>query len=266
MTTESISRSGAPVVVIHGIPGSAGTWSTLVADLAAGHRVVAENLVGFGPNATRPDLESLRAEAQAATLAEHLDRLGVSAAVVVGHDFGGPVALHLVDRRPDLVGGLVLLGTNTFPDTPIPLALKLVTIPAVGALLARAVFSRPSLYLMTRTMVGRPKRKLDAAIYVGSRNQARSIRLIFRDALANIEQRYAPFPRIMAQAHIPVTVMWGDRDPFFTVDHGRRTASAFRDAQFVLLHDAGHALPEERPEDIVAEVARIAGTLAVHRA
>ena len=82
--------------------------------------------------------------------------LGVTEATVVGHDFGGPVALSLTAYRPDLIIGLGLLATSTFRDTPIPIPipLSLVTWPVVGWVMAPALFSRASLAMMLGTGTG----------------------------------------------------------------------------------------------------------------
>ena len=91
---------------------------------------------------------------QAEALSDALGDLGVTEATVVGHDFGGPVALSLTAYRPDLIIGLGLLATNTFRDTPIPIPLSLVTWPVVGRVMAPALFSRASLAMMLGTGTG----------------------------------------------------------------------------------------------------------------
>jgi pimeloyl-ACP methyl ester carboxylesterase len=203
----------------------------------------------------------LWADAQAERLAQTLDQLGIRSATVVGHDFGGPVALHLLNRRPDLVGGLALLATNVFPDTPIPFPLVAVTWPLVGGLASRLLFSAMSLRVMTGRMTGRPPVRLDPGIYVGHRDQARAIRLIFTDALANLADRYGPLEGILRRAAVPGTVVWGDRDPFFPLSQAERTAAAFPDADLHVLPGAGHALPEERPDQVAAAIADLASRI-----
>ncbi|HEX5614981.1 MAG TPA: alpha/beta hydrolase [Acidimicrobiia bacterium] len=262
MDTFSTSSAAVPLVLLHGIPGSSRIWAAVTEHLGDAADVHAPDLAGFGSRAERLPIEELRAETQAVELARRLDELGVRNALIVGHDFGGPVALHLLAHRPDLVGGMVLLAANVFPDTPIPLPLRPIAVPWLGRLYARIVFSRAALRAMTLGMVGRPRLRLDRAIYVGSNAQARSIRLIFADALAHLGERYRSFPEIMASTSRPVTVMWGDRDPFFSLEHGRRTAAAFPHAQLIELTDAGHAIPEERPAEVAHAIAAMLSTLA----
>ena len=245
---------GPAVVLVHGIPGSAATWRPVADRLAADHRVLVPDLVGFGATGGTPPIAELRAEAQAAELASALDRLAVRAATVVGHDFGGPVAIHLLDARPDLVGAIGLLATNAFADTAIPFPLSSVTWPVFGPAASRLLFSRPALRMLTRSMVGTPPIRLDARSYVGDSTQARAIRQIFTDSLANLAERYRPLEAILSRATVPAAVVWGDRDPFFSVAHGERTAVSLG-VELRVLPNAGHALPEERPDEVAAEIA-----------
>ena len=249
--------SGPPVVLVHGIPGSGASWLEVARCLASRHRVLVPDLRGFGAEGGRPPVTELRADSQAEALAALLDHLDVRAATVVGHDFGGPVALHLLALRPDLVGALALASTNAFADTAIPFPLSTVTWPAGGRAASRLLFCRPALRMLLRQMVGRPRVRLCARSYVGDAGQARAIRLIFTDALAHLADRYGPVEAALRSAAVPAAVMWGDHDPFFPLDHGRRTATTLG-CELHVLDGAGHALPSERPEEVAAVIAALA--------
>ena len=66
--------SGPSVVLVHGIPGSGGTWLEVGRRLAVHHRVVVPDLQGFGVQGGRPPMDQLLADAQAHALARLLDR------------------------------------------------------------------------------------------------------------------------------------------------------------------------------------------------
>lgn len=241
--TARVHGAGEPVVLLHGIPGSAGVWDHVVERLAGEHRVVVPDLLGFGSSPGEADIETLWADSQARALAALLDELGIERAALVGHDFGGPVALALTAARPDLATGLVLCATNAFPDTPIPLPIRAVTWPLVGGPAARLLFSGPALRMMLRQGSG-----------PSAREQA-SVRTIFATALRELEDRYAPIERALRAVSCPSLVVWGDRDPFFGLAQARRTAAALPGARLVILEGAGHFLPSERPGRLAAEIA-----------
>lgn len=245
---------GVDVVLLHGIPGSGRAWDDVAVTLAERYRVVVPDLLGFGGSARPREAEALWASPQRDAVASALDHLEVHQAVVVGHDFGGPIALELIATRPDLVSHLVLASTNAFPDTPIPFPLSIVTWPVVGRLAERVVLSGPALAGTLRLGVVEPGVRLAPEIYLGDGAQRRAIRTIFATSLRGLDQRYAPIAEGLGSIAVPTVVLWGDRDPFFSVDQGRRTARAIRGARFVVLEGAGHFLPEERPGAFVEAV------------
>jgi len=234
--------AGSAVVLIHGIPGSSRSWAAVARALAPEHIVVVPDLLGFGDDGPWNELD---AEAQATALAASLDRQGIGKATIVGHDFGGPIAMTLYASRPDLFETFGLLATNAFPDTPIPFPLSTVNWPIVGNGMARMLFSAPALKMMLRmfgsTELGNPE----------------SVRAIFTDALQNLEERYGHYPAILREIRVPSLVLWGDRDPFFPVEQGRRLADLLQDGDLEVIRGAGHFLPEQRPDAVATCIARL---------
>lgn len=197
--------SGFPVVLVHGIPGSGRAWDAVRANVGDDLEVIVPDLLGFGASAgpSAMDIDRVGPDAQAGALEAFLDDLDLSGAVLVGHDFGGPVCTLLAARRPELASGLFVLAANVFPDTPIPFPLSLVTVPIIGPL-----------------------------------------------------AMYAPVERSLRDLQVPVVVGWGDRDSFFDVAQGRRTADA-AGGRLRLFEGAGHFLPHERPTEVAEEIEKL---------
>ena len=92
----------AQVLAIHGLTGHGRRWHTLATRHLPEYTVVAPDLIGHGHSSwAAPWSIDANVEALAALL--------VGPAVVVGHSFGGAVALNLAASRPDLVSRIVLL-------------------------------------------------------------------------------------------------------------------------------------------------------------
>jgi pimeloyl-ACP methyl ester carboxylesterase len=107
--------SDVPVVLLHGAGANLKDMELAVAErLTARHRVILVDRPGFGFSARKKGGENSPAE-QAAVLDELLSRLGVDRAVVVGHSWGGTLALTLALDYPQRVAGLVLLAPPTHP-------------------------------------------------------------------------------------------------------------------------------------------------------
>lgn len=245
------------VVLVHGIPGAARAWHNVAAALPDGAEVIIPDLLGFGESAmpTPITIDTLGPDRQRQALANLLDEVGVRDAVLVGHDFGGPTSILLADRRPDLVGRLLVLSANTFPDTPIPFPLSLTNTPVVGGLAGRALFSRASLVMMLRQGVGAGPPP-DASTYIGDRQQQRAIATIFSGALRRLRELYTPVETALRGLKVPVVVGWGDKDPFLGLAQGTRTAEAAR-SELRVFAGAGHFLPHERPDDVAEEIEKL---------
>lgn len=251
--------SGPTVVLLHGIPGQGRAWERVHAELEGKFDVVVPDLIGFGDSdrPSKPTIENVGPAAQAARVAELLDELAVPPATVVGHDFGAPVGVLLAATGPDRVAALSLLAGNTFGDTPIPFPLSLSTVPVIGGLFSRLLFSTPSLMFMLRRATGPGTAPPDANVYLGDRGQRRTIATIFSGALTQLAELYAPVTAALEDIEVPVFVGWGDRDPFFPLEHGERTAAA-ANAPLRVFPGAGHFLPHERPVEVAREIAAFA--------
>lgn len=105
--------SGPPVLMIHGASANAREFDwTLAPRLDDGFRVLMPDRPGHGHSA-RPEA-AYKLGVQAGLMAGVLEQAAPGErAVVVGHSFGGAVALRLALDRPDLVRGLVLLAPVT---------------------------------------------------------------------------------------------------------------------------------------------------------
>lgn len=254
---------GPTVVLVHGIPGQGLAWERVEADLSASFNVVTPDLVGFGES-DRPDnptIDNVGPAAQALALAGLLDEIGVRNATVVGHDFGAPVGVLLAAARPALVSALSLLAGNAFPDTPIPFPLSLTNAPVIGGLFSRLLFSTPSLAFMLRQGTGPNSAPPDAGVYLGDRRQQRAIGVIFSGALTRLEELYTPVAAALQDIDMPVLIGWGDKDPFFPVEQGERTASV-ANGRLRLFEGAGHFLPHECPTEVAREIASLATSLS----
>ncbi len=92
------------VLAIHGLTGHGQRWQTLATRHLSDVTIAAPDLLGHGRSSWAAPWTI---EANVAALADLVD--GGEPVVVVGHSFGGAVALNLAAARPDLVAALVLL-------------------------------------------------------------------------------------------------------------------------------------------------------------
>ena len=106
------------VVLVAGFEGEASIWSAVTPDLATGSRVCAYDRFGIGTSSAPTDEQTFATQAD--DLHALLEASGEPGPyVVVGHSFGGAVAVTFASEFPDEVAGLLLLDTSptTWPDT-----------------------------------------------------------------------------------------------------------------------------------------------------
>ncbi|HEX6619910.1 MAG TPA: alpha/beta fold hydrolase [Solirubrobacteraceae bacterium] len=103
--------SGPPVVALHGLGGTKGSFMPTVAALAGEFRVIATDLPGFG-DSDKPLRAAYDARYFASTVVDLLDALGIDRAHLIGNSLGGRVALEVGLRHPDRVGRLALLAPS----------------------------------------------------------------------------------------------------------------------------------------------------------
>ena len=103
--------SGPPVVALHGLGGTKGSFLPTVAALAGEFRLIAVDLPGFG-DSDKPLRAAYDARYFAGAVVDLLDALEIDRAHLIGNSLGGRVALEVGLRHPDRVGGLALLAPS----------------------------------------------------------------------------------------------------------------------------------------------------------
>jgi pimeloyl-ACP methyl ester carboxylesterase len=105
--------SGEPVVLLHSSASSSTQWRALMERLSERFRVVAPDLYGYGGTSHWAGRGAFCLEHEAQLVYALLGRAG-EPAHLVGHSFGGAVALHLARTRPDLFASLTVIEPVAF--------------------------------------------------------------------------------------------------------------------------------------------------------
>jgi len=105
--------SGEPVVLLHSSGSSGAQWRALAERLGERYRVIAPDLYGFGGTAHWPGRRPFHLECEAEIVLALLGRID-RRAHLVGHSYGGAVALHVAGLRRDLLRSLTLIEPVAF--------------------------------------------------------------------------------------------------------------------------------------------------------
>ena len=204
---------------------------------ATGHESVAPDLPGFGASAVPP--QAWGAAGYAAVLAEHVAGDGSPPYVVIGHSFGGRVAVCLAANHPELVSGLVLMG--------VPL-------------LRLGTAKRPSVrYRLIRASVRArlvPPRRLEAARWRFGSDDYRAASGVMRDVLVRLVNE--DYRDELERVRCPVALVWGEQDQVVpSLVASSAVAHIDQLALLKYVEDAGHDVHVDAPEAVVEAVSAV---------
>ncbi len=156
---ESGPADGPAVVLCHGFPECWYSWRHQLEALGdAGYHVIAPDQRGYGTT-DRPDAVDQYTQLHlVGDLVGMLDALEIPRAVVVGHDWGGPVAWHSALLRPDRFVGVAALSVHWGGISPVPTPL----VSSTDAM--REALAGGFLYILYFQEPGVAERELDADI------------------------------------------------------------------------------------------------------
>lgn len=250
---------GRPVLIVHGTPSWSFEWRAVVRALAKTHRVVAPDHLGFGLS-DKPDRpETLRPEDHARRLAALVAALDLEDAILVGHDFGGPIGLGAALEAPNRFTGLVL--SNTWMESLAHRA----DVRRLSAIV-RSPFGR----LLYRGLNASPRFILPAA-FGDRRALSRDVHRHYLAPFPRWSERAAPWKlgvelagsaafyasiwdRRDALQHARTHVVWGEKDPTFRAPELARLRAGFPGADCTLAPESGHFTAEEAPDALIAAI------------
>ncbi len=252
---------GEPFLLLHGIPGSAFTWESAGMLLADHYHVIIPDLLGFGQSDMPGD--NYYIETQARVIKQLLDNLGINKLSLGSHDFGGPVSLTLMRMFPNLtINGLVLSATNVFTDTPIPLPLRIASVPYLNTIFFKVMAgNKMGLHMM---YLAATKEKTEVSWKKFERHLTPSCidltRRIFQRSLSDLKTNYQPIEDMLSSIAIPTLILWGKNDPFFATSVGERTHHAIRGSTLKIYEHTGHFVPEEQPSHVARDIMDFLGS------
>jgi len=242
--------TGRPLILLHGLVGSARNWRRNISFLAAHASVYAVDLLNMGESERIPGLDA-GLEATADRIAACMDALGLQEADIAGHSHGGAVAMMLAARHPHRVRRLVLFApANPYCDlgrqligfyrTPVGIWLAR-QIPWLPRTLKRTALSR---------MYGDPRRVADDALdgyTAGLRipGTVDHVLNIVRGWYSDMSQLSDALAEL---AEKPTLLIWGDRDRAVGLSSAQKLQGTLRRSSLVVLPGVGHIPFEEMPE------------------
>ncbi|MBY0459058.1 MAG: alpha/beta hydrolase [Gemmataceae bacterium] len=262
---EAGDPSHAKLVLLHGFPSSSHQFRKLIPALADKFHVIAPDYPGFGASdVPDPDKFSYTFDAIADLVDGVLKAKGFHHYGLYMHDYGGPVGLRLISRRPEALDWQIVQNSNAYevgfsdawdgfrkalwvnrtPETEKPLAGFFTRDAIKGIFLAGSKHPEriaPEAYEMDAFMMRRP-------------NVERINMDLFHDYRKNVPL-YAQWQRMMRERQPKTVIFWGQSDPFFTKEGGEAYLNDLPDAEMHRL-EAGHFALEDCGDYIATNIRR----------
>ena len=241
-------------VLVHGsgIEGSQ-TWNATIAALSkAGVRVIAIDLKGYGYSG-RDATPTHTLDRQVALLGKALDDLQVKQATIVGHDWGGAVALQLASERPQLVKGLVLVAPVLAPQPP--LWQRVARVPYLGRGAVWAISSGGPVWLFLRWREFHNKAAFTSA-YMREISQPTHIKGTVDTLLAMAASpQMRVSSRAIAAVQVPVLIIVGREDAPIFLETSQALTKQISSARIVTVAGAGHYVHIEQGNQAHRQIA-----------
>jgi pimeloyl-ACP methyl ester carboxylesterase len=252
--------------MLHGNP----TWSFLwrkVIGLLPEFRCVAPDLLGLGFSDRLPRIADHSLDRHGAAMGEVVEALDLRGAILVGQDWGGPIAAQIGARLPERIAGLVLANTAvTVPAHPKgTLFHRFARIPVLSDLVFRG-FGFPQNVL---SAIQGDRRSIRGEVARAYRWPLRTWRdRITPLALARMVPDGPDHPSIPAlyrgaewvlSFRGPAALVWGMRDPI--LGRSLRHLDRALPGALVTRTAAGHFLQEEVPAELAAAIASVANRI-----
>lgn len=251
---EELGR-GSPIVLLHGLGGSTYVWRFVLPALARDHRVIAIDLKGFG-RSDKPFDDGYSVRDQASLVLDLLARRNVTNATLVGHSFGGVVALVAAlddrDQPRRRIRRLVLLNAPAFPQAPSPTVMML-QMPVLPYIVLTAVPAevQATIALFTEAIGMDHITAHDVKFYAAPLREAGGRHALIETARLlqahGNEGIIAHYRRVT----VPATVVACRNDATIPLSTAYRLARTLPQARLRVIEGCDHIPPEQTPEQVI---------------
>ncbi len=220
-----------PIIYLHGW-GRSRTDFSPVANQRPGMLL---DLPGFG-SSVQPPVSMGSAEYATEVLSAIIEWTGSERVLLVGHSFGGRIALQIAATAPDSVRALIIAGTPVFRANP----------RARPPLAYRAARRLHKLGLASESRLESARRKYGSADYLAASG-------VMREILVKVVNE--SYETELAQIRCPTAFVWGRNDSAARIDDARR-AQQIVEGSILVERDCGHDIHLQHPSLFVELIDR----------
>jgi pimeloyl-ACP methyl ester carboxylesterase len=225
-----ILGEGKPLLILHGWGSRSANWQKVGELLAEkGIKVIVPDLPGFGQSDRPKEVWSL--DDYCDFVEEFAKNLGLERFSLLGHSFGGSLALKLSLRIPEKIDRLYLVSAACFRRKSIKKRILFV-LAKVFKIFSFIPFLRKAFYKFI-------VRKSDYSYTDGIMKEIylKAIKTDLSDILEKIE--------------LPTNIIWGEKDGITSLKQAKIINQRIKDSKLIVIPGADHDLNTKYPEELV---------------
>lgn len=244
---------GPPILFLHGNP----TWSFLYRDiidlLRHRFRCIALDHPGFGLSSA-PGTYGFTPAEHAHIVERFILEHELGQLTVMGHDWGGPIALGAAARHPDRIAALVIANTWAWPADSSPFLRCFSRL--AGGPLGRVLIERYNSFVELSMPLGTARTRVAPEVMEHYRRPfadpaSRRPTWVFPRAILKSRDYLLEVERGLSRlADRPALILWGTRDTAFRGGARRLFERAFPNHRTILLRGAGHYIQEDASAEV----------------
>ena len=249
----TVVGEGPPILILHGLFGSARNWSSFAKSLAETHRVYALDLRNHG---TSPWSSVMSYREMAEDVRDFMARHGVAGAAVLGHSMGGKTAMLLALLHGDAVGALCVVDIAPVPygHTHLPF------IEAMQAVDLSGVTRRSQANEQLKSSIEDPMLRNFLLQNLMTKDGALAWRINLAALAANMDALIGfPTETEGRSYNGPTLFAAGAESDYVRPDHHEAITRLFPAAEIHVIPNAGHWVHAEQPAALCARVESFLG-------
>lgn len=246
-------QAGDTILLIHGFLSSSFSFRHLIPLLKKDFSVISVDIPPFGKSGKKTSFV-YSYQNMATTVLHLLKELGLKGVTVIGHSMGGQIALNLAYLNPSVIKAAVLLCSSSYLQK--------------SKFHLKASSYIPFFHLYVKLYLARSgvRKNLQKVVYnVNMINDEMLLGYlqpfldddIFKALTKMIRDREGDLPaEILRSIEVPCLLIWGEYDRVVPLHIGKRLKEDLPNSQLVVLQEAGHLVPEEKPEEVYRHIVK----------
>ena len=232
---------GDPILILHGWGSTmnGAKYSRIKAILEKkGFVVFTPDLPGFGENSLKKEAFSFND--YISFVKEFVEKNKLKKVILLGHSFGGRIAIAFTAKYPQLVSKLILVSASGIPH-------KLSTKKSIMKFVVgktKRLFTLPVIHYFYQPLRKALYKSIGEMDYYKARNLAETFRNVYQISIVEDLKKITK----------PTLIVWGENDTFTPLADGLLMHNSIKNSKLIIVKNEGHKLPYENPDAFAKEV------------